>query len=136
LLSFCQCIQICFKATPSRLIRAIPSTSGPDAQVRLSAVANLIVLNFQRAYALLNIAYALPAGDPRIPVFRTLTAMNANRGYAELGSAGCEGQHWLAIYALLYENAASGPAPLVPKKPKTTSGARRDAAPDDAPPGC
>ena len=92
--------------------------SGPDAQVQLNAKSHLIGLSFQRAYGLLNIAYALPKDDARIPVLKTLAAMNANQGYAQLGSAGYEGQHWLATYALLYENAAQGPAPLGPEKPK------------------
>jgi hypothetical protein len=45
--------------------------------------------------------------------------MNATHGYDQLGAAGYEGQHFLATYALLYENAAKGPAPLAPEKPKT-----------------
>jgi len=93
-------------------------TSGPDAQVQLNAKAHLIGLSFQRAYDLLNIAYALPKDDPRVPVFKTLAALNARHGYDQIGSAGYEGQHWLATYALLYENATKGPAPLVPEKPK------------------
>jgi hypothetical protein len=111
------------------------STTGPDTQVQLSAKAHLVGLNFQRAYALLNIAYALPAGDLRTPVFKTLAAMNANRAYAELNTAGYEGQRWLATYALLYENATQGPAPLAPEKPKGKPGAAGDAAPDAAPVG-
>jgi len=99
------------------------STTGPDAQVQLTAKSHLIALSFQRAYDLLNISYALPADDPRIPVFRTLAAMNATRGYENIGSAGYEGQHFLATYALLYENAAKGPAPLAPEKPKGKPGA-------------
>ncbi len=95
------------------------STLGPDAQLQLAAKARLIALSFQRAWGLLNIAYALPADDARIPVFKTLAAMNANQGYARIGSAGYEGQHLLAIYAMLYENAAKGPAPLAPDKPKS-----------------
>lgn len=91
--------------------------TGPDAQVQLNAKSHLIALSFQRAYGLLNIAYALPKDDPRIPVLKTLAAMNANHGYEQLGTAGYEGQHWLATYALLYENAAQGPAPLAPEKP-------------------
>jgi hypothetical protein len=94
------------------------NTTGADAQVQLEYKSRLIGLNFQRAIDLLTISYALPTDDPRVPVFKTLAAMNANRGYDELGGAGYEGQHWLATYALLYENEAKGPAPLAPEKPK------------------
>ena len=62
----------------------------------------------------------------RVPVFENLAAMNAKHGYDQLGSAGYEGQHWLATYALLYENAAKGPAPLAPEKPKGRPGADAD----------
>ena len=72
---------------------------------------------------MLNIAYALPKDDERIPVLKMLAAANANRGYEQIGSAGYEGQHFLATYALLYENAAQGPAPLAPEKPKGRPGA-------------
>jgi hypothetical protein len=94
------------------------STAGPDAQMQLNAKSHLIALNFQRAYGLLVISYALPKDDPRIPVLKTLAAINAKHGYDQIDSAGYEGQHWLATYAMLYENAAKGPAPLEPEKPK------------------
>jgi hypothetical protein len=94
-------------------------TSGPDAQMQLNAKSHLIALSFQRAWALLTISYALPKDDPRIPVLKSLASMNATHGYDQLGAAGYEGQHFLATYALLYENAAKGPAPLAPEKPKT-----------------
>ena len=93
-------------------------TTGPDAQVQLAAKSHLIALSFQRAYGLLNISYALPKDDARVPVLKTLAAMNATRGYEQINNAGYEGQHFLATYALLYENAAKGPAPLGPEKPK------------------
>jgi hypothetical protein len=94
------------------------STAGPDAQVQLNAKAHLIGLSFQRAYGLLVISYALPKDDPRVPVLKALAAINAKHGYEQIGTAGYEGQHWLATYAMLYENAAKGPAPLAPEKPK------------------
>jgi hypothetical protein len=95
------------------------SATGPDAQVQLNAKSHLIALGFQRAWALLTIAYALPKDDPRVPVFKTLANLSATHAYEQIGSAGYEGQHFLATYALLYENAAKGPAPLAPDKPKT-----------------
>jgi hypothetical protein len=98
------------------------STAGPDAQVQLTAKSHLIALSFQRAYCLLTIAQALPKDDARVGIFTTLAAMNATRGYENIGSAGYEGQHFLATYALLYENATKGPAPLGPEKPKAKPG--------------
>ena len=99
------------------------STTGPDAQVQLIAKSHLIALSFQRAYDLLTISYALPKDDLRTPVLKTLAAMNATRGYENINGAGYEGQHLLATYALLYENATKGPAPLRPEKPKAKPGA-------------
>jgi Protein of unknown function (DUF2891) len=106
------------------------STTGPDAQVQLNAKSHLIGLSFQRAYDLLVISYALPKDDPRVAVFKNLAAVNAKNGYDKIATAGYEGQHWLATYALLYENAAKGPAPLAPEKPKHPERLGADAAPD------
>jgi Protein of unknown function (DUF2891) len=103
------------------------NTTGADTQVQLDYKAHLIALNFQRATDLLVISYALPKDDARVPVFKALAAINATHGYEELGSAGYEGQHWLATYALLYENAAKGPAPLAPEKPKSHDNAAATA---------
>jgi hypothetical protein len=73
---------------------------------------------------LLTIAQALPKDDARGEVFRRLAVMSATHGYAKFGNAGYEGQHWLATFALLYENAMKGPAPLAPpEKPKTDESA-------------
>jgi hypothetical protein len=95
------------------------STSGPDAQIQLAAESRLIGLSFQRATDLLTISYALPKDDPRIPVLKQLAVINAGHGYDKIGNAGYEGQHWLSTFALLYENAMKGPAPLnPPEKPK------------------
>lgn len=100
------------------------NTSGPDAQMQMAAEAHLIGLNFQRATALLMIAQALPKDDPQAEVFRRLAVMSATHGYAKFGNAGYEGQHWLSAFALLYENAMKGPAPLAPpEKPKTDESA-------------
>ncbi len=104
------------------------NTSGADAQLQLDYKAHLIALNFQRATDLLVISYALPKDDPRVPVFKTLANINATHGYADIGAAGYEGQHWLATFALLYEDAAKGPAPLAPSKP--TDHHNQDAPPD------
>jgi hypothetical protein len=94
-------------------------TSGPDAQVQLIAESRLIGLNFQRAADLLTISQSLPKDDLRVPVFKQLASINAKNGYDKIGKAGYEGQHWLSTFAVLYENAAKGPAPLAPpEKPK------------------
>ena len=95
------------------------NTAGPDAQLQLAAEARLVGLNFQRATDLLGISYALPKDDSRVPVFKQLAVLSAKRGYDKIGVAGYEGQHWLSTFALLYENAMKGPAPLAPpEKPK------------------
>lgn len=108
------------------------NVSGPDAQVQLNAASHKVGLLFQRATDLLTITYALPKDDPRIPVFRQLAAISAQRGYDKFGATGYEGQHWLPYFALLYENEAKGPAPTEPEKPKQKPGQPADeAAPTD-----
>jgi len=107
-----------FEGYTKKIDTSHTNITGADAQVQLDFKAHLIGLNFQRAIDLLVISYALPKDDPRVPIFKNLASLNATRGYEELGGAGYEGQHWLATYALLYENAAKGPAPLGPQKPK------------------
>lgn len=66
--------------------------------------AHLIGLNYQRATDLLWIAAGLPANDPRVPVYRKLSDINAKQGFDKIGQAGYLGTHWLATYALMYEN--------------------------------
>jgi hypothetical protein len=105
------------------------NTSGADAQVQLTAESRLIGLNFQRATDLLMISQALPKDDPRVAVFKQLATINAKHGYDKIGNAGYEGQHWLATFAVLYENAVKGPAPLAPpEKPKGHGDQSDDAA--------
>jgi hypothetical protein len=99
------------------------NTTGPDAQIQEIAEARLIALNFQRATNMLIISYALPKDDPRVAVLRNLAIVNAKHGYDKVGLAGYEGQHLFATYAMLYENAMKGPAPLAPpEKPKGAQG--------------
>lgn len=66
--------------------------------------AHLIGLNFQRAADLLWISRSLPQGDPRAAVYKRLGNLNGKQGYAKIGLGGYLGTHWLATYALLYEN--------------------------------
>jgi hypothetical protein len=94
------------------------STSGPDAQVQMNAASHKVGLCFERAAELMQIAQSLPKDDARVPVFQRLAAMNAQHGYDKFGATGYEGQHWLPYFALLYENAAMGPAPAGPEKAK------------------
>lgn len=97
--------------------------TGPNAQLQQMAQAHLVALEFQRATSMLTISYALPKDDPRVPALRRLAAMNANWGYANISVGGYEGQHLLGTYAMLYENAAKGPAPTAaPEKPKGREG--------------
>jgi len=73
--------------------------------------AHLIGLNFQRAADFLTIAQSLPKGDPRIAVYERLATINGKQGYDKIGAAGYLGTHWLATYALLYENLAQAGVP-------------------------
>jgi Protein of unknown function (DUF2891) len=86
--------------------------------------AHLIGLNFQRATDLLQIAAGLPQDDLRVPVYRKLAKINAKQGYEKIGAAGYGGTHWLATYALMYEEeAAAAPrstSPAVRDKPKVS----------------
>lgn len=76
--------------------------------------AHLIGLNFQRAADFMTIAQSLPKSDPRVAAYERLGTINGKQGYDKIGAAGYLGTHWLATYALLYEN-------LVQKQPQTTS---------------
>ncbi len=83
--------------------------------------SHLIGLAFDRAYAMTEVADALPANDPRVAVFHQLAAINAASGLTALPDAGYLGSHWLGTYAVLYLRAArhapaqpSGPAKALP----------------------
>jgi hypothetical protein len=73
--------------------------------------AHLIGLNLQRAADLLWIAKGLPEHDPRIPVYRRMAAIAGKHGYEMIGQGGYLGTHWLATYALLYENVNNSESP-------------------------
>ena len=73
--------------------------------------AHLVGLNFQRAADLMWIAKGLPAADPRVAVYRRLAHINGKQGYAKIGLAGYGGTHWLATYALMYENLVETAGP-------------------------
>ena len=78
--------------------------------------AHLIGLNFQRAADFMTIAESLPKDDPRVAVYQRLGTINGKQGYDKIGAAGYLGTHWLATYALLYENLVHGSASPSPNK--------------------
>lgn len=72
--------------------------------------AHLIGLNFQRATDLMWITTSLPPDDPRVPAYRRLAEINGKQAYAKIGLGGYLGTHWLATYALMYENVVAADA--------------------------
>jgi hypothetical protein len=85
--------------------------------------SHLIGLAFERGFAMMQIANALPVGDPRIPVLRHLAAINASEGEKILPEAGYLGSHWLATYAVLYlREAYPAHPPAANISMKSTSG--------------
>jgi hypothetical protein len=56
------------------------------------------------------IANGLPKDDPRIPAYRRMASISAKQGYDKIGTAGYLGTHWIATYALMYENLANAQA--------------------------
>ena len=83
--------------------------------------AHLVGLNYQRAADLLMIANALPKDDPRVPAYRKTASFNARQGYDKIGTAGYLGTHWIATYALMYENLANAQAAAPAKVASTKS---------------
>jgi hypothetical protein len=81
--------------------------------------AHLVGLNYQRAADFIMIANGLPKDDARVPVYRKFAAINAKQGYDKIGSAGYLGTHWIATYALMYENLANL-SPATPPEKITT----------------
>ncbi len=81
--------------------------------------SHLIGLAFSRAYAMTEIADALPAKDQRVAVLQQLAAINAASGMTALPDAGYLGSHWLGTYAVLYLRAArhAPPQPAGPARP-------------------
>jgi hypothetical protein len=64
--------------------------------------AGLAGLSFARAQSMERIAHALPANDPRVAVWRRLSAIQADRGF-QLLRDDTAGMSWLPAQALLYE---------------------------------
>src|SRR5215469_2806824 len=66
--------------------------------------SHLIGLSFQRAEDFLWIARSLPPNDPRVPVYRRFSEITGKQGYDKIGLGGYLSTHWIATYALMYEN--------------------------------
>lgn len=136
-------------AFPAWLDSFLPPLESPEFQTLAKAVdvssitskedfagkSHLIGLAFQRAMAMLKIADALPANDPRVPVLRQLADINASHGLGALSDAGYLGSHWLGTYAVLYLRAArhaepqpTGPAVPLPPSVKPPKSANEDPA--------
>jgi len=62
------------------------------------------------------IANGLPKDDPRVPVYRKLASIAAKQGFDKIGTAGYLGSHWIATYALMYENLVNITAATPPEK--------------------
>ena len=72
--------------------------------------AHLVGLNYQRAADFAMIANGLPKNDPRVQTYRRMASISAKQGYDKIGTAGYLGTHWIATYALMYENLVNAPA--------------------------
>jgi len=79
--------------------------SGITKEDLLAGKSHLIGLAFQRAQAMMSIANALAADDPRVPVLKRLAAINGASGFKALEDAGYFGSHWLGTYAVLCSRA-------------------------------
>jgi hypothetical protein len=84
-------------------------TSGITDPKLLAGKSHLIGLGLFRGEAMLRIADALPPGDPRVPVYRRLAAINAEKSFQGFEGAGYLGSHWMGTYAVLYELAEEAP---------------------------
>ncbi len=75
--------------------------TGLQKDEQLAGKSHLIGLAFQRAEAMMGIAKALPADDPRVPVLTRLAAINGTSGFKAMADAGYFGSHWLGTYAVM-----------------------------------
>jgi len=91
---------------PLQSARFAPLREAPGANSTGNERARFSGLAFQRAYALEQIARALPATDARVTVLRRLSAIHAERGL-QLLRAETMGTHYLPAFALLYLTARS-----------------------------
>jgi len=68
----------------------------------LGAKSHLIGLAFIRADAMIRIAAALPAGDPRIEAYQKLATLHGAMGFDAMFDADYAGSHWIGTFALKY----------------------------------
>ena len=68
----------------------------------LGARSHLIGLAFTRADAMLRIANALPADDPRVQPIRALASEHARAGFDTIFDADYAGSHWIGSFAVKY----------------------------------
>ena len=68
----------------------------------LGARSHLIGLAFTRADAMLRIAGALPADDPRAAGLRELAGVHARAGFETMFDADYAGSHWIGSFAVKY----------------------------------
>ena len=68
----------------------------------LGARSHLIGLAFTRADAMLRIANALPADDPRVQPIRSLASEHARAGFDTMFDADYAGSHWIGSFAVKY----------------------------------
>lgn len=96
-------------------IDALHGTNQDTTGTEMDGVPNahLIGLSFQRAGDFMWIARSLPPSDPRVPVYRHFADITGKQGYDKIGLGGYLGTHWLATYALLYENLVDTPTGTV-----------------------
>ena len=73
-----------------------------DTRRALASTSHLIGLAFIRADAMNRIISALPADDPRIPVYRRLAVLHGSMGFDAMFEADYAGSHWLGTFALKY----------------------------------
>lgn len=102
--------------TPGITMRGTSGGGGPgfvlgSARLSQGARSHLIGLAFTRAEAMLRIAEALPAGDPRIARLRELAAQHGHTGLETMFDVGYTGSHWIGSFALKYL-VESGKHPL------------------------
>lgn len=74
----------------------------------LGARSHLIGLAFTRADAMLRIAGALPADDPRAAGLRDLAGVHARAGFETMFDADYAGSHWIGSFAVKYLVQATG----------------------------
>jgi hypothetical protein len=86
------------------------TTAGPGGRGggQTNPRANWIGLAFTRASAFSRLAAALPAGDPRVAVFRRLADIHAQQGQQEVVTTAAFDAPWVGALAVSYLLSAGG----------------------------